>query len=395
VTWLLLWAATTLSGCLDETPLFENDSESGSSGDPSGPTSAGSTTTSAGSTTASAGSTTTGDEGTALPKGWRYRIKITFNTTEIHEDLDDAPVLITLDESFPYGHAASDGADLRFTDSDGVTLIPHEFDPWQVDAISRVWVRVPRLDGESTSDHVWVYYGNPDATHVPSQYVWTADYYGVWHLGQLEDSSAQGRDAMSSEGAVPALGLIGGAYEFNGAAYIDLPPALAFDELSTSQGHASLWVRTDATFDEYAHILYASSRDDGDGNDEDEFHVHLTDETALKAYACCNAETELGPLVNDNAWHHILLSWDIADEDPLRLFLDGAQVLTIENDLGTFGFTSLLRLGRPGKNTRHYEGLIDELRISSTPRSRDAATLEHFAALQPSSFLTFSAEAQL
>jgi hypothetical protein len=96
----------------------------------------------------------------ASGQGWwdtafQSRLRLRFDSTNIFESLDNVvlPVRIT-PALFSYLDADPLGADLRFVDSDGVTELAYEIDTWMPGAESLVWVRVPRLDGQSTTDHL-------------------------------------------------------------------------------------------------------------------------------------------------------------------------------------------------------------------------------------------------
>ena len=56
-----------------------------------------------------------------------YRKKITIDQTKVDENLTDFPVLVKLTSSnFDFSKARSDGHDIRFTASDGTTLLKYE-----------------------------------------------------------------------------------------------------------------------------------------------------------------------------------------------------------------------------------------------------------------------------
>ena len=57
------------------------------------------------------------------------------------------------------------GADLRFVDADDSTLLDHEIESWNPGGTSYVWVRVPTIDGSSSSDFIYLYY---DKTGAPT-----------------------------------------------------------------------------------------------------------------------------------------------------------------------------------------------------------------------------------
>ena len=59
--------------------------------------------------------------------GWAERIKITTDQTDIDADLTDFPVLVKLTSTnFDFSKARSDGFDIRFTSSNGTTLLKYE-----------------------------------------------------------------------------------------------------------------------------------------------------------------------------------------------------------------------------------------------------------------------------
>ena len=115
---------------------------------------------------------------------WDARVQLTFNNAAQTENLDNFPVLIVLDPSnIDYGLIEPNGADLRFVDADDATLLSHEIESWNPGGTSYVWVRVPRIDGSSSTDFIYLYYdktGALDAQDPPG--VWSAGYLAVWHL---------------------------------------------------------------------------------------------------------------------------------------------------------------------------------------------------------------------
>jgi len=57
----------------------------------------------------------------------------------------------------------SDGGDIRFTDSDGTTLLPYWVESGLNTANTRIWVLMPSIPS-SSSKTIYMYYGNPSAT---------------------------------------------------------------------------------------------------------------------------------------------------------------------------------------------------------------------------------------
>jgi len=147
------------------------------------------------------------------------------------EDETNFPVLISLS-----GHSNinANGSDIRFTASDGVTLLPREIESYAGGTLT-AWVKVPTIS-HIASTSIYMYYGNPAATEPSatstygSQNVWTNGYAGVWHTNDnngtlnLNDSAANGNNGRNNGGVATTTGPIDGAAAFinqNGAAAIN------------------------------------------------------------------------------------------------------------------------------------------------------------------------------
>jgi|GEM_PF-2774215 len=97
---------------------------------------------------------------------WLYRRPITIDNTQNSNNLTNYQIAVIFDSSslISAGKLASDGRDLRFTDSDGKTLLPYWIESRPFNSSSaRVWVKVPSIPANSTKT-IYMYYGNPNAT---------------------------------------------------------------------------------------------------------------------------------------------------------------------------------------------------------------------------------------
>jgi hypothetical protein len=103
-----------------------------------------------------------GGEGIA---GYSFRRQITINNTSNSNNLTDFQVLITLDTQslISAGKMRNDCGDIRFTDSDGQTLLNYWLESGCNTASTKIWVKVPSIPANS-SKTIYVYYGNPSAT---------------------------------------------------------------------------------------------------------------------------------------------------------------------------------------------------------------------------------------
>ena len=94
--------------------------------------------------------------------GWSYRRPITITSTT---SLSNYQILIQVDTAslISAGKMRSDGGDIRFTDSDGVTLLNYWIEPGTINtANTRIWVKVSSIQAGSKT--IYLYYRNPSAT---------------------------------------------------------------------------------------------------------------------------------------------------------------------------------------------------------------------------------------
>jgi len=125
---------------------------------------------------------------------WNYRKKITFDNSGQSTNLTNFPVLVVLHSgNFDYAKAKSDGADIRFIDSDDSTSLDYEIEDWDPDGNSYIWVKVPQIDASSSTDFIYLYYGNSSASDGQNPTgVWDSDYKMVHHLdGGIQNLGAE------------------------------------------------------------------------------------------------------------------------------------------------------------------------------------------------------------
>ena len=111
----------------------------------------------------------------AFLSGWSYRKKITIDNTYVDSDLTDFPVLVNFASDADIGaNALSSGNDIRFTSSDGTTLLKYEREAFAVSgsASGTFWVKVPTVAGSADTE-IYLYYGNSGASD-------GADKNNVW-----------------------------------------------------------------------------------------------------------------------------------------------------------------------------------------------------------------------
>jgi biopolymer transport protein ExbB len=318
--------------------------------------------------------------GGQAPSGWwdpafarRMRISITDAPSA---PLVDFPLMIRLDPTrVGYGDLRADGADLRFVGADGKTLLDHEIEQWSPDGDSFVWVSVPAIDVASGEDHLWLYYGNPDATSVESPAsVWTG-HQGVYHLGdttaQVRDSSEGAHHGAWSGGAAPATnGQIADGSGFNGDRCVTMGDVYAFHVDPDDALTVEAWVRTAGAGADFTTLVF---------NEADCLGWHMVLEPTGQVSArfgtgvdCTThndyyVTTPTDIVIDDGEWHHVALVINRPDEE-MRLYIDGrldGQAFIDNTDDADLGE---LRVGSDWNGAHPFTGDMDEVRIARTAR---------------------------
>jgi hypothetical protein len=307
-----------------------------------------------------------------------------------------------------YSKTAVGGADLRFVDADGVTVLPYEIDQWQSGGTSYVWVRVPLIDAGGGADHIWLYYGNATATAAPNSGVLWTGYPLAWHLDenpaapapQIQDSSASNYDG-SAVGAMPAAaqspGKIGGALTFDGT-----------DDWITGPNVASLRVIGDITIIVWMNRQVASRAqwlcDFGTPASEQEGNNHLYELTLDSSnniefeweYSAGNdelAQSTQALTTGLSQWTMIAVTRDVAANE-VRFYENGSPLgnpVAFGNDptggaTGSFYFAGMLD-GTSSKQP--FIGRLDEFRLE--PRVRSATWIATQYRSMVDSFLSYGA----
>lgn len=165
---------------------------------------------------------------------WQKRVKITFDNSDQSENLTNFPVPVTLNTTnlTNLDLSATVGADVRFRDAVTGNEIKYEVEAWNAGAdTATVWVKVPQIDGGSSTDYIWVYYdydgtATYDQSAADEQAVWNSSYLGIWHLDEdqsgtgnsnlYKDSTANGNHGDDQVSATGQDGKIGAWQQFDG-----------------------------------------------------------------------------------------------------------------------------------------------------------------------------------
>ena len=319
--------------------------------------------------TKSSGTITVDRRASWFDQGWLYRKKLSFNNSSHNLDLENFPALVVLTTAnFTYSNAQPDGDDLRFTDPDG-TLLSYEIEKWNADGNSYIWVRVPKIDASSAEDHVYLYYGNSSASSGQNiNGTWHSSYKMVQHLQETSastDDSTSNANYCTVYGASPfALGKIDGAFQFDGSDdHISTYDSTSLDFAGDITLEA--WVKTSNTAKQMV-IAEKFNPDEDRGYGlmvSYEGKPRFYGRTGTSAYQYVAGASSIA----DGSWHHVA---GIRAGSTWKVLVDGSLAASASNSDASFANSLGLFIGRTSYGQlNHFDGYIDELRLSDTARS--------------------------
>jgi hypothetical protein len=342
--------------------------------------------------------------------GWTYRKKITIQNANVDADLTDFPVYVKLAADVEIGNSAlATGYDIRFTSSDGTTLLKHERESWTGgagdDATANFWVKVPTVDHDASTD-IYIYYNKAGAADGQDpDAVWDANFKGVWHMGEASWSGASGevKDATTTNNGTAAgnatttaSGKIGrgGTLDGNGD-YMDVGSDSSLQ--GTGSHTISCWVNpTSLPASNHGDQIFIKGTDSGNGWGMSIFVYNQAGTQKWGANVVTTAPgvaqyDALGGTPATSTWVQITGVFDNSGET-ISLYVNGDFVTSTStgNTLrssgdSAFGVGSLL-------NNDYWPGLLDECRVSNTNRSAGWNKFEYYNIANADNELTWGAE---
>lgn len=334
---------------------------------------------------------------------WLYRKAITIDYTKVaNSNQTDFPVLINLTTDADLAaHARSDGYDILFTDSTGTVKIPYEREKYTTATGELVaWVKVASLS-YTTNTVLYMYYGKASATdQQQATSVWDSNYVGVWHLGEdvtdegtagsvFQDSTQNNKD-LDQAGSVETTGKMGNAQSLDGTN--DYMVTGTSPGVPTGDFTYSAWVNLTDNTDE---ALFMHTN--GAGVNEMLVAVGTNTDGAVDMYTN-DSVTSLGSggEVGTGAWHYVVVA---RSGSTISGYNQGSVLPTTRTDGTAFSpSTCQLLLGADADATcigtlgNYLSGIMDEARVSNTPRSADWIATEYNNQSSPGTFYTLGVE---
>ena len=325
--------------------------------------------------------------------GYTTRKKITIDKSKIDSDLTDFPVLVKLTSSnFDFSKANSDGFDLRFTSSDGTTLLKYERERHDAtNKLAEYWVKIPSISSTANTIFYLYYRVEDTADGADPTNVWDSNFKGVWHMKDLttstiEDSTSNNNDGTkkASNEPIQADRQIAKAQGFDGS-----------DDYIDCGNDASLNITDEITIEAwiYPKNLVGEKtilRKEG----QIAFNI-IPNDLCLwlrKSGSWTNVVSTGGFSSGDiNKWYHIVATWD---GNYPKLYVNGELEATGSQYIGPLDSSSYkdyIGVLTDESNWRYFfNGSIDEVRISSVARSADWIKATYYSL--NNSLLTYGAE---
>jgi len=336
---------------------------------------------------------------------WTHRKALTIDHTKVSGStaLTNFPVLVSVTDSNLQASAQSNGNDILFTASDGVTKLPHEIESYTSSNGNLIaWVQVPSVS--STTDTViYVYYGNAAAADQQNKPgVWDSNFKGVWHMndtgGPATDSTTNAKNAAIMNGA-PTFGVAGqiaNSVSFNGTS--DVLRATSVGLGGATAATWSGWINwADFTNDNMLAALGSTTFtiEGNNGGGYTNWNPALIVRLNINQENC-----KYAPAPSTNAWHHVVLVMDPSQsiDNEIKLYVDGAaQTLTtygncgVGDNTGTFPAQDL-HFGGWAYSWFYGKGKLNEVRLSSSTRSASWITTEFNNQNSPATFYSVGAQ---
>jgi len=309
----------------------------------------------------------------------------------------------------------ANGYDIIFTsDLDGTVQLAHEIERYVATTGEILfWVRIESLVSTTS---IYMFYGNSsiatfqgDVTSNGVAGVWENGYEGVWHLKenpsgsapQIADSTSNNNDGTMNGGMTTTdqvAGQIDGSLDFDGSNdWFNLgnDPGLRMNQSESMT--FSAWVNTRSLTSTQNILRY----DDGDLSDGDNpiprniymFRVDNNQVTfSFGTVPGGLSGMSRGPIAL-NTWHHVVAVRDVG-ADTQSIYIDGVQAGAAVTDTTTGVWETTGQYAMMGRwhTIEFFNGLIDELRVSSVARSGTWIQTEYNNQLSPPGFYVLGAE---
>ncbi len=330
---------------------------------------------------------------------WAYRTKLTFDNSASTENLTNFPVLVNLNATrVDFSKISSNGTDIRFVDADDATLLKYEIEHWtDVSENATIWVKVPQIDAGSTTDYIWLYYGNAAAFdgQDPTN-VWETSAKLVTHMkddptvSAVADSTANNNDGtkLAANEPIQADGRIYKGQTFDVIDdLINMGSGTSVDNLTAMTVGA--WIKP-ISLGEGGNFGRIFSKEAGWL-----FYLSTGNKFVLQIpYVTTHVyRISATDLITLGSWNYVVGTWNggLTASTSIKLYVNGIESSSYTNNNGSGArvddSANSLIVGNVAAGSATFDGLIDEARLYSEVKSTSWIKADYLS--QTDAFITY------
>lgn len=341
----------------------------------------------------------------AFLTGYTKRKKITIDNTNVDSALSDFPVLVKLDDDADIGaDIDSNGYNIRFTSSDGETLLDYDrrsFDNTGSEATGVFFARVPSVASSAATD-IYLYYKAASPSDGEDKAGVWQDYAGVWHLDEASGNAVDAKGASDLTETSGTIGTAGGQianardFEAGDTEYFVSPSLTATFKVGN----------VDCTMSAICNAESLGADRSIASIIQNQYYQSFTlqyDNTAsrFKATGRTTGTTEVHAVANtfgapSTGTAYLLHGTHHAGDDLVGVSVNGGALDTASLSGGLYNpNNSLMQIGafrNFDSNQRYWDGLIEEVRFRKSYLSAAWRKFEYHNIFEADNELTFSSE---
>ncbi|MCM8790746.1 MAG: hypothetical protein NC938_03490 [Candidatus Omnitrophica bacterium] len=326
------------------------------------------------------------------PESYSYRKTITIDHAKVGTGgVSGFPVLFSVTDDELTAANVKNGSNytIRFRNASG-DIIPYEVEYYNDGGPGArtlvAWVKADLSDTQDT--RIYLYYGttNPASTEQKTA-VWSEGYAGVWHMAETNatDSTINNNNGTAYGNVIYTdSGKIGGADNFNGSnSYIDLgnPSTLQL----VSNFTISAWIKPATNHS--GCIMSKGNPTQTQTRSWDFFYGFGPQNDKMGGYFFRPEGSFFSGSSVDSVsatdWHYVIMQHDSSLSNfQMRVFVDGAELTMNFSYYSTTSVPTLRQTSAPiyigvhGAQT-YFNGILDEMRISTVLKSEGWITTEY------------------
>ncbi|MBM3967108.1 MAG: DUF2341 domain-containing protein, partial [Planctomycetes bacterium] len=308
---------------------------------------------------------------------WKHQGSIWINTTPEGANVPtgaevlEFPLCIRLyGDTFDFSQCQSDGNDLRFSLAETGQSLSYEIDTWDPQAgFAVLWVRIPSIRGNDRQE-INLHWGNAAAkpgSQGQSVFNESNGFASVWHLGEtLVDSTGAMECKDTGTNATP--GTIGQGRLFSPNHGLTMGEKIEGLPAGSTPHTTEAWVRIDRP--NTTIVAW--------GNEKAQGKVVMQYRSPSRINMDCyfsGGNIATSREVPMHSWLHVVYTYS---PEATRIYIDGQLVDEELNRKPVLAIESPARFYVGGWYDRYeFEGIIDELRLSSVARDATWIHLQH------------------